>query len=44
MVEIRDDLLLEPLVSELKSSERMKPQSGEDIEEVGNSMVFEGEL
>ena len=29
---------------ELKSSERGKPQSGEDFEQVGNNMDFEGEL
>jgi len=42
--------LLKLLGSELKSSERRKPQSGgslgsgEGLEEVGNSMDFGGEL
>ena len=38
------DLLLELLGSELKSSERREPWSIEDLEEVGHSMVFGGEL
>ena len=42
--EIKDELLLELLGSELKSSEQRKLQSGEDLEEVGNSMDFGGEL
>ena len=42
--EIKNELLLELLGSELKSSERRELQSGEDLEEVGNSMDFEGEL
>ena len=39
-----NDLLLELLGSELKSSEWSKPQSREDLEEVGNNMDFGGEL
>ena len=40
-MEIKSDLLLEQLGSELKSSERSEPQSGDDFEEVGYSMDFE---
>jgi len=36
--------LLELLGLELKSSEREEPQSGEDLEEVGNNMDFGREL
>jgi len=36
--------LLELLDSKLKSSEQMKPRSRENLEEVENSMNFEGEL
>ena len=42
--EIEGELLLELLGSELKSLERMKPQSRKDLEEVGNSTDFGGEL
>jgi len=36
------DLLLELLGSKMKSLERRKPQSGENIEKVGYGMDFEG--
>jgi len=36
--------LLKLLGSEWKSSERRKPQSGEDLEEIRNNMNFEGEF
>ena len=38
------DLLLELLGLKLNSSERRKPWNGEDLEEVGNSIDFGGEL
>ena len=41
---IRGDLLLELLGLKLKSSERRKPQSGEDAEEIGYDMDFRGEI
>jgi len=37
-------MLLKLFGSELKSSKRRKPQSGEDLEEAGSSMDFRGEL
>ena len=43
-VEIRGDLLLELLCSELKSSERRELRSREDLEEVGYNMDFGWEL
>ena len=43
-MEIRGNLLLELLGSELKTSEWREPQSGEDLEEVGYSMEFRREL
>ena len=42
--EVRGDLLLELLGSELKSLEWKKPWSGEGLEEVGYNMDFGGEL
>jgi len=36
-------MLLELLSLELKSSERRRPQNGEDLEDIGNSMDFIGE-
>ena len=39
--EIEGELLLELLVLELKSSEQRNPESGEDLEAVGNNMDFE---
>ena len=41
---IKADLWLEVLGSELKSSERIKPQSGENLKEIINSINFEGEV
>ena len=40
-MEIKGELLLELLGSELKPSERKKPWSGEDLEEVGNRWTSE---
>ena len=38
------DILLELLGSEMRSLERIKPQGGDGLEEVGNIMDFEGKL
>ena len=43
-MEIKGELFLELLGLELKSSEQMNPQRGEDLEEVGNNMDFKGEI
>jgi len=42
--EIMGDILLELLGSEMKSLERIKLKSGDDLEEVGNIMDFGGKL
>ena len=41
-MEIKGDMLVDVLGSELKSSERREPRSGEDLEEVGYNMDFGG--
>jgi len=43
-LEIGSELLLELLGSELKSSERRKPRSREDLKDVGNNIDFGREL
>ena len=44
LTEIRGDLLLELLSSELNSSEQREPRNGEVLEEVGYVMDFGGKL